>query len=92
VGIAVTAHNNDTGEPYKYWNTCEFADYNSNFVETSAPPTMSLSQVGGVWKITYEGTLTSSATANGSYTDVAGAVSPYTVDTSAGAKFFRARR
>jgi hypothetical protein len=94
VGICVTAHNNDTPgvEPYVYWNTCEFADYNSNFVPSAGAPVMTLSNTGGVWKITYEGTLQSSGTADSSYTDVSGATSPYTVDTSTGAKFFRARR
>jgi len=34
VGLCVTAHNNDafgTADPL-YWNTVEFADYNSNYV------------------------------------------------------------
>jgi hypothetical protein len=59
---------------------------------TVAPrPTMSISTVGGVTKITYTGTLQSSATANGTYSDVSGATSPYTVNTGTGNMFFRAR-
>jgi hypothetical protein len=59
---------------------------------TVAPqPTMSIAKDGGVWKITYTGTLQSSLTAGSGYTDVAGASSPYTVDTTTGNKFFRAR-
>jgi hypothetical protein len=54
-------------------------------------PTMSIGKEGSAWKITYTGTLQSSATANGTYTDVTGAASPYTVDTTTGNKFFRAR-
>ena len=43
-------------------------------------------------EITYDGTLQSSATVNGAYTDVAGATSPYTTQTSGAAKFYRAKQ
>jgi hypothetical protein len=58
----------------------------------TTPPTLTLTNTGGVWQITYEGTLQSSDTADGDYADVSGATSPYTVNTSTGNKFFRARR
>ncbi len=58
----------------------------------TTPPALSIANTGGVWKITYEGTLQSSLTANGVYADVNGATSPYTVNTSTGAGFYRARR
>jgi hypothetical protein len=61
-------------------------------VPSAAPPTLSLGFQGGVWKITYTGTLQSSATVNGTYNDVNGASSPYTVPTgSATMQFYRAR-
>jgi hypothetical protein len=57
----------------------------------SAPrPTLSIGFQGGVWVITYTGTLQSSATVNGTYGNVAGAASPYTVPTgSGGMRFYR---
>jgi len=32
VGICTTAHNNDTNTVFKYYNTADYADYNSSFV------------------------------------------------------------
>lgn len=61
-----------------------------NFVPVTRP-NMTLQKQGAAWKITYTGTLQSATTANGNYTDVPGATSPYTIDTSIGAKFYRAR-
>jgi hypothetical protein len=59
---------------------------------TVAPkPTLSLSTTAGVTTITYTGTLQSSGTANGTYSDVSGATSPYTVNTTTGNQFFRSR-
>jgi hypothetical protein len=52
-------------------------------------PTISISTVAGVTKITFTGTLTSSTTANGTYTAVPGATSPYTVNTGTGSTFYR---
>lgn len=94
VGIAVTAHNNDdlaNVPPYRFWNTAEFDDYNSNFVPAPPRPALAIAKDGAIWKITFTGTLQSSATANGPYSDVAGATSPYTVDTSTGMRYFRSR-
>ncbi len=55
-------------------------------------PTMSLSFQGGSWKIVYTGTLQSSVTANGTYEDVQGAASPYSIPTGSGPSLFlRAR-
>jgi len=55
-------------------------------------PQMSITHSGNNVVITYEGTLQSSSTVNGTYTDVQGASSPYTVPTtSAPMKFYRAR-
>lgn len=61
-------------------------------VTAPLPPTLSIGKVGADVVVTYTGTLQSSTTANGGYADVVGASSPYTVPTSGGAKFFRARR
>jgi hypothetical protein len=57
----------------------------------SAPrPTLSIAFQGGVWVITYTGTLQSSATVTGTYSTVSGATSPYTVPTgSGGMQFYR---
>jgi hypothetical protein len=53
-------------------------------------PTVGVSHQGGVVTITFSGKLQSSATVNGTYTDVPGATSPYTVPTgSAPAQFYR---
>jgi hypothetical protein len=53
-------------------------------------PSLSINRQGGVVTITYTGTLVSSTSLNGPWTPVAGATSPYTVDTSAPAvRFFR---
>jgi len=41
VGVCTTAHNNDSATavppppPFKYYNTAEYADYNSSFVATT---------------------------------------------------------
>jgi hypothetical protein len=54
-------------------------------------PTVGVSNQGGVVKITFSGKLQSSGTVNGTYTDVPGATSPYTVPTGAApAQFYRA--
>ena len=55
-------------------------------------PALTLTKEGTAWKITYEGTLVSSDTAGGTYVPVQGATSPYTVDTTGSAKFFRSVR
>ena len=60
---------------------------------TAAPPhpTVSVSRSGGTVTITFSGTLQSSATVNGTYANVPGAASPYTVPTgAAAAQFYRA--
>jgi len=56
-----------------------------------ARPTIGIGKSGNTWQITYSGTLQSADTANGTYTDVAGASSPYTLNTSTGNKFYRSR-
>ncbi len=61
-----------------------------SFVNLSVPATIGISRVGGALTITYTGTLQSSDTVNGTYTDVTGASSPYAVPTTAPAKFYRA--
>jgi hypothetical protein len=57
-------------------------------------PTISISSnASGGWVITYTGTLVSSPTADGSYTDVAGATSPYTlVLQPTGQLFYRSKQ
>jgi hypothetical protein len=53
------------------------------------PLTISIQETGGSVIITYSGTLQSADTLGGTYTDVAGATSPYTVPTTAAGKFYR---
>lgn len=61
-------------------------------VTVTPRPTLSLSKQAGAWIITYTGTLQSSPTLKGTYTDVSGAVSPYTMPIGPGAmQFYRAR-
>jgi hypothetical protein len=57
----------------------------------SQPPTLSVGQSGGNIVITYTGVLQSSTVANGPYTDVGGATSPYSTPATGAARFFRAR-
>jgi hypothetical protein len=95
VGICTTAHNNDspsTTSPL-YWNTAQYADYMSVYVAPAGKPTLTIGQQGGVWKITYTGTLQSSpAAVNGTWTDVSSASSPYTVPVNTGTmQFYRSR-
>ncbi len=96
VGLCTTAHNNDsptTTNPL-YWNTVHYADYMSVYVPPTRPttPTLSLGQAGGAWKITYTGTLQSTTSITGQFTDVPGAASPYTVPVTSGTmQFYRAR-
>ncbi len=56
------------------------------------PPSLTIVRNAANVVITYTGTLQSSATVNGTYTDVSGAISPYTTSTAAGPVFFRARQ
>ncbi len=57
----------------------------------AAPATLSLGGTATAPVITYTGVLTESTTVNGTYNDVAGATSPFTVPTTAPAKFYRTR-
>jgi hypothetical protein len=52
-------------------------------------PTISASNVGGVWKITFTGSLVSSPTPNGTYSPVPGATTPYTIPTGSAPAFYR---
>jgi len=95
VGICTTAHNNDspTASPQLYWNTAEYASYESVYVPTTPPknPTISVAKQGNSWVITYTGTLYSATAVDGSYSAVSGATSPYTVPTGTGTmKFYKA--
>ena len=64
-----------------------------NFNDAPSAPTIKIGFVSGQLRITYTGTLQSSATVNGTYLNVNGATSPYTVDTSLAPRtFYRARQ
>jgi len=64
-----------------------------NFNDAPSAPTIKIGFVSGQLRITYTGTLQSSATVNGTYLNVNGATSPYTVDTRlAPSTFYRARQ
>lgn len=52
-------------------------------------PTLSYSNAGGVTVLTYSGVLQSAAAVNGPYGPVAGATSPYTVNKTGPAQFYR---
>ncbi|HYG33825.1 MAG TPA: PA domain-containing protein [Clostridia bacterium] len=55
-------------------------------------PTLQVTRTGNITTITYTGTLQASSTINGTFTDVNGASSPYTVNTSAASqRYYRAR-
>jgi hypothetical protein len=57
-----------------------------------AAPKLSVAKTAAGLDVTYEGTLQSSATVNGTFTDVAGATSPYKTTATGTATFFRAKR
>ncbi|HTL55617.1 MAG TPA: hypothetical protein VL361_08050 [Candidatus Limnocylindrales bacterium] len=91
VGLCTTAHNNDdpaTTNPL-YWNTVPYADYASAYVQVSRP-LLSVAKQGSSWVLTYTGTLYSSSTANGTYSAVSGASSPYTIPANTSIQFYRA--
>jgi hypothetical protein len=54
-------------------------------------PELSIGRDGANVVVTYTGTLQSADTVNGTYTDVSGATSPYSVPATGSSKFFRAR-
>jgi hypothetical protein len=62
--------------------------------QSGSGPNISIARnASGGWVITYTGTLVSAPTANGNYTDVAGATSPYTVTPQqTGQLFYRSRQ
>lgn len=57
--------------------------------QVSTTPTISIARSATSTAITYTGRLQSADTVNGTYTDVAGATSPYTVTTSGTQKYYR---
>ncbi|HWI58808.1 MAG TPA: hypothetical protein VNZ22_16400, partial [Bacillota bacterium] len=92
LGIATTAHNNDTFEPYKFWNVSEYADYNSSYVAPLPAATLKVTLVGANASISWTpagGRLQSSASLSGGWTDVTGATNPMTVPTTGQPKFYR---
>jgi hypothetical protein len=52
-------------------------------VTVQPAPTIGVTTVGGTVQIIYTGTLKSSSTPGGTYSDVPGATSPYTIPTGA---------
>jgi hypothetical protein len=52
-------------------------------------PTLSIAWVSGKAVVTFTGTLASSPTVNGTYKDITGATSPYTVPAGTATAFFR---
>jgi hypothetical protein len=70
------------------------AYWNFNDAPTSAAPAIGIAREGAALKITYTGTLQSTATIGGQWNDVQGATSPYSVTPSAGpgSSFYRAKQ
>ena len=56
---------------------------------TAPAPTLSFARVSGQLVITFTGTLSSAPTVNGTYKDITGATSPYTVPEGTPTSFFR---
>ncbi|HTL55564.1 MAG TPA: hypothetical protein VL361_07780 [Candidatus Limnocylindrales bacterium] len=73
---------NATNSPVKAW-------INRTFVPPINPK-LTFGKSGNSWVLTYEGTLYSSSTANGTYTPVTGASSPYTIPSTTTVQFYRA--
>jgi hypothetical protein len=97
VGICTTAHNNDvaglsSAGPFLYYNTAEYANYNSSYV--AAGPQLSISVSGGNVIISWTptgGHLQSSPTLSGPGVNwqTIGTANPATVSIGSGAQFFR---
>jgi hypothetical protein len=78
---------------YDVWTAPFDARYHRLFVAQfrnfTDVPSLSIAVVSGVPKVTFNGVLQSSTTVNGTYTNVVGATSPYTVPLGAAARFYR---
>ena len=57
-----------------------------------APPELSIHASGGTVTITFTGTLQSATSVNGTYQNVQGAVSPYSITNATGMTFFRSAK
>ena len=60
--------------------------------QPAAPVTVTVKKTAAGIEITYQGTLQSAATINGTFTDVAGATSPYSAKTTGTATFYRSKQ
>ncbi|HOW65681.1 MAG TPA: PA14 domain-containing protein [Candidatus Paceibacterota bacterium] len=67
-------------------------DYGNYPAVSPVTPEVAISLSGTTVTITYKGTLQSADSVTGPYTDVAGAVSPYSVSNPSGVKFYRAKK
>jgi hypothetical protein len=82
-GIPTTTLQNGSGD----WDFMMFTPVGS---VAPPPPKVSIQWVSGQVVITFTGTLSSAATVNGTYADVPGATSPYTVPAGTPTTFYRA--
>ena len=97
VGLASTAHNNGTNattlEPYQCWVVYRnFGDTPTAVTVPTNPTVSAQHNADGSVTLTYTDNLYSSTTANGTYTKVAGATSPFKVTPTASpaATFYKA--
>jgi len=78
---------------YDVWNAPFDARYDRLFVAQfrnfTDVPSLSIALVSGVPRVTFAGILQSSTTVSGTYTNVPGATSPYTVPLGPTARFYR---
>ena len=99
VGVCTTAHNNDSANatvpppPYNYYNTAEYADYNSSFVAISRPR-LSLSLSGANMIVSWTptgGHLESSPALSGPGVNwqSLGTANPATIPITSGSQFLR---
>jgi hypothetical protein len=96
VGICTTAHNNDgaTVPPFLYYNTSEYADYNSTFVVAAPRQVLTVSRQGTSLSISWSpagGHLESSPALSGAGVNwqTVGTANPATVTIGSGAMYFR---
>jgi len=96
VGLCTTAHNNDglSVPPYLYYNTAEYADYNSSFVPLAVQAVLHITAAGANVSVSWTpagGSLYSSPAITGPAVNwqLVGTANPASVPIGSGPQFFK---